>query len=287
MWITGATTLCGIVGDPIEHSLSPMMHNVAFETSGLNFVYVPFRLPRGAAEIGARAMRSLGIRGLNVTVPHKVDIMRFLDQVEPSAMRIGAVNTIVSKDGYLCGHNTDAPGFLRGLELHGIEVKDKEVVVLGAGGAARAVAFSLLDRGARLTVLNRNVVKAASLAEDVAVATGARIMHDVLADTALETRLASASLLVNATTGGMHPHWNETPCPRRYLRRDLAVCDIVYNPPQTRLLKDAAASGAVVVNGVEMLVQQGALAFQLWTGTAAPVDVMRSIVCRELGHGSH
>ncbi len=286
MRISGATTVCGIVGDPIEHSLSPAMQNAAFEAVGVDYVYVPFRLRRGAANICTGAMRALGVRGLNVTVPHKVDIIRHLDWVERSAMRIGAVNTILCEEGRLYGYNTDAPGFVRSLESCGVDVGGMEVVVMGAGGAARAVVFSLVDRGACVTVLNRDEARAASLADDVA-ASGFRVSHGALTDRRIEAQLLLAGLLVNATSVGMHPRRDESPCPRRYLRRDLVVCDLVYNPPETMLLRDAATVGAATINGVEMLVQQGALAFELWTGVRAPVDVMRSVVCKELGYDSH
>ena len=287
MRVSGSTTVCGIVGDPIEHSLSPAMQNAAFEAVGLDYVYVPLHLPRGATRIGAEAMRALGMRGLNVTVPHKVDILPFLDEVDPQASRIGAVNTIVNERGRLVGYNTDAGGFIQGLEAYNIQVSGLEVVVIGAGGAARAVAFSLGERGARLTILNRDDRRAASLARDVSSAGCLGVAHGALSDSVLESRLAGAALLVNTTSVGMHPMEDSTPCPRRLLRRDLAVCDIVYNPRQTQLLRDAMECGAVTVNGVEMLVRQGARAFELWTGVPAPVDLMRSVVAEELGRVSH
>ena len=287
MRISGTTTVCGIVGDPIQHSLSPAMQNAAFDHAGLDFVYVAWRLPRGAARSGADAMKALGIRGLNVTVPHKVDILPYLDSVDPRASRIGAVNTIVNDGGQLLGCNTDAVGFGQGIEAHGIHVQGLEVVVLGAGGAARAVVFWLLDSGARVTILNRDVERAASLAHDAALLVGGPVVHDALTDASLESHVPRAALLVNTTSVGMHPLENVTPCPRRLLRRDLAVCDIVYTPRETELLRDAALCGAVTVDGVEMLVRQGANAFELWTGIRAPVELMREVVTRELGRGSH
>ena len=282
MRISGMTTVCGIVGDPVEHSLSPLMHNAAFEALGLDCVYVPFRVARDAVDAAARAVRHMGIRGLNVTVPHKVDIMNHLDWIDPFALSVGAVNTIVNDGGRLSGYNTDATGFVRGLDAFGIDVRHERVMVLGAGGAARAVVCSLLDRGARVTVLNRNAGRAAQLAEDVGIAAGRGIAHGALTDSTLDKGLAACSLLVNATSVGMYPWADESPCPRRYLRSDLVVCDIVYNPPKTQLLRDAASCGAAVITGVEMLVQQGALAFELWTGVPAPVDVMRAVVRTEL-----
>ena len=287
MRISGSTAVCGIVGDPIQHTLSPAMQNAAFEHAGLDFVYVALRLPRGAAKTCTDAMRALGIRGFNVTVPHKVDVLPYLDSVDPQAARIGAVNTIVNEGGQLCGYNTDALGFGQGIEAHGIHVRGMDVVVLGAGGAARAVVFSLLDSGARITILNRDADRAASLADDAASLCGCHVAHDALVEGTLESLLSGAALLVNTTSVGMHPLENATLCPPRLLRRDLAVCDIVYNPRETVLLRDAAACGAVTVDGVEMLVRQGAMAFELWTGIAAPVELMRAVVTRELGRASH
>lgn len=283
MRITGKTVTCGIVGDPVAHSLSPVMHNAAFEHESLDHVYVAWRVPRGTAASCAEAMRALGIRGLNVTVPHKVDIIAHLDEVDAQAARIGAVNTVVNSAGRLHGYNTDAQGFLHGLWSRGIDTRGLNVMVLGAGGAARAVVFALVGAGARVTVLNRNVERAASLARDVAAATGAHIAHDALTGDVLASQLREVALLVNTTSVGMHPLQEETPCPVELLRRELAVCDIVYNPRETALLRAAAALGAVTVDGVEMLVRQGAMAFELWTGIDAPVGVMRAAVLGELG----
>jgi len=280
--ITGATTVCGIIGDPIAHTMSPAMQNAAFAYAGLDYVYVPWRVPTGASADCVDAIRTLGIRGLNVTVPHKVDIMSHLDDVDPVAARIGAVNTIVNEAGRLTGYNTDADGFLAGLRSAGIDVCDADVVVMGAGGAARAVVFSLLDHGASVIVLNRNPERAAALAQDVFAAGAGSVAHGRLCSDELERCLRGARLLVNTTSAGMHPSAGECPCPPSLLRPDLAVCDIVYNPRETTLLRSAAASGAIVVDGVEMLVRQGARAFELWTGCSAPADVMRNTVLREL-----
>ncbi len=287
MRISGSTLVCGIIGDPIEHSLSPAMQNAAFESVGLNYVYVPFRLPRGSAGICADAVRTLGMRGLNVTVPHKVDVMVYLDSIDVYAAAIGAVNTIVNDDGHLRGYNTDAPGFVRGIEECGLAFENLNAVVLGAGGAARAVVFSLVERGVAVTILNRDEKRAEALACDVAAAHGSSVAYGPLVADVLQSRLADAGLLVNATSAGMHPLDTVTPCPAGLLRADLVVCDIVYNPRRTVLLRDASAAGARTVDGVEMLVRQGARAFELWTGSAAPVDVMRNVVIGELERASH
>jgi len=285
--ISGSTRVCGIVGDPVEHSMSPVMQNAAFSHAGLDFVYVPFRLPRGSARAAADAMRAMGIRGLNVTVPHKVDIMPYLDRVDSPALRIGAVNTIVNDGGLLLGYNTDAAGFMRGLSGAGVEVGGVRVAVLGAGGASRAVTLALVDAGARVTVLNRDAERGAMLAGDVSRKAGRAVEHAGLSAGSLLTVLREASLLVNTTTVGMHPDVGGSPVGAELLRPNLTVCDIVYNPPETSLLRLARERGCRTVDGIEMLVGQGALAFELWTGVPAPVEVMRSVVREELARASH
>ncbi len=287
MRISGSTRVCGIVGDPVEHSMSPVMQNAAFTHAGLDFVYVPFRLPRGSARAAADAMRSMGIRGLNVTVPHKVDIMPYLDRVDSPALRIGAVNTIVNDGGLLLGYNTDAVGFMRGLSGAGVEVGGVRVAVLGAGGASRAVTLALVDAGARVTVLNRDAERGALLAGDVSRKAGRPVEHAGLSTESLLTVLQEASLLVNTTTVGMHPDVGASPVGVECLSPDLTVCDIVYNPPETSLLRLARERGCRTIDGVEMLIGQGALAFELWTGAPAPIEVMRSAVREELVRASH
>lgn len=287
MRVSGSTVVCGIVGDPVEHSMSPAMQNAAFNVARLDYVYVPFRLRRGSARACTIAMREMGIRGLNVTVPHKVDIIPFLDWVDPRALRIGAVNTIVNDAGVLRGHNTDAAGFMRGLEGGGVDVRGTRVVVVGAGGASRAVTLALVDGGATVTLLNRDAGRAAALAADVTRNAGRPVEHGRLDEESVAAALRGASLLVNTTTVGMHPHTDASPVGAEHLRRDLTVCNIVYNPPETLLLRQARECGARAISGIEMLVGQGALAFELWTGVPAPVEVMRSALHEELARAAH
>ena len=287
MRVSGKTIVCGIIGDPVEHSMSPAMQNAAFVACGLDYVYVAFRVPRGSAAAASTAMRRLGIRGLNVTVPHKVDIVPHLDEVDPLAARIGAVNTVVNQAGMLRGYNTDAAGFMRGLQGAGVEVRGERVVVLGAGGASRAIVLALVDAGASVVIMNRDAGRAATLAADVARKTGSTVEHWGLTEERLCVALPRASVLVNTTTVGMHPDEGVSPVAAGHMRPGLTVCDIVYNPRETTLLQEARACGARTVEGVEMLIGQGALAFELWTGMPAPVDVMRAAVHEELANASH
>jgi len=286
MDISGSTRVCGIIGDPVTHSMSPAMHNASFEALGLDYVYVPLPVRVPSVAHCAPAVRTFNLRGLNVTVPHKVAIMADLDRIDPLAQRIGAVNTIVNDDGVLTGYNTDGPGFMRALSEAGVNVEGRNVVVLGGGGAARAVAYSLVAGGARVTILNRSVQRAEALAHELSAVAPSMPGYARLEHGCLRERLSHAHLLVNTTSVGMTPNDESSPCPSELLREGLDVCDIVYHPLKTRLLRDADASGARVVSGSEMLVYQGAMAFELWTGIPAPVEVMRATVLERLARAT-
>jgi shikimate dehydrogenase len=280
--ISGKTLICGIIGDPIEHTISPKMQNAAFSNAGLDYIYIPFRVKREHLGWAVQGMRGLAISGLNVTIPHKVAVMPFLDEIEPLAHKIGAVNTIKNEDGILIGKNTDASGFLRALATEKIDPKGANICVLGAGGAARAIAFTLADRGAVLSILNRH--------HDAAEELAGRIRHyyrldvDVLElnKENLSTVMKRTDILVNTTSVGMSPNSQETPVPLTLLNRKLVVFDIIYNPLKTRLLAGAERRGARTISGVEMLVWQGAAAFEFWTEVNAPVEIMRQAALRAL-----
>jgi len=282
--ITGKTQVCGLVGDPVAHSVSPVMHNAAFAALGLDYVYLPFRVQSRYLAAAVGGARALDIKGLNVTIPHKVAVMPLLDELDPLAQRIGAVNTIVNDDGCFKGYNTDAGGFLQALARGGFAPGGKKAVVLGAGGAARAVCFALADSGVQMAILNRQqeLDWAVGLAADVAAFCGNDIPALELNDNNLKTALADADLLVNATSVGMSPDDNKTPVAENLLRPGLAVFDVVYNPLKTRLLAEAGAAGTVTIGGMDMLVGQGALAFELWTGIQPPLDIMQKAAIEAL-----
>ena len=275
--ISGKTQVCGVIGDPIEHTMSPVMHNTAFSTLGLDYVYVAFQVKSEELAGAIEGMRALNIRGLNVTIPHKVSIIPLLDNLDPLAEKIGAVNTIVNKNGVLTGYNTDASGFLQALLDKGFEPEGKKVVILGAGGAARAISFILAERGANLVILNRleELDWAEELARKISRVFGKEVRALELAEANLRTALDKAGLLANATSIGMSPNINLTPVPAGLLRPGLVVFDIVYNPIRTKLTKEANRAGCETVMGLDMLVWQGALAFEMWTGKQAPVDLMK------------
>jgi len=282
--ISGTTKICGVIGDPIEHTMSPVMHNAAFKKLGLDYIYIPFRVREEELGKAVDGIRALNIRGLNVTIPHKVAIMPMLDGLDPLAEKIGAVNTVVNIDGYLRGYNTDAAGFLQALLERGVEPKGKNAVILGAGGASRAICYILAESGTHLTILNRQLEL--DWAEELAWLISHEFEEEAraleLGFENLKMALKRADILVNATSVGMSPNSRETPVPARLLRAGLLVFDIVYNPIKTRLLKEAEAAGAQTISGIDMLAWQGALAFEKWTDRPAPLDLMRKEAIKAL-----
>jgi len=284
--VTGAARVTGVFGYPVQHSRSPAMHNAAFRELGLDYIYVPFNVHPDNLEAAVRGIRALDLVGVNVTVPHKERVIEFLDWVSDDARAIGSVNTIHNSDGVLKGYSTDGPGFIRALEEAGKSPGGSKAVILGAGGSARATAHALAARGAGVTVANRTYSRAVELSESLSAALGMKAIKPAALDGA-EAREAvlEADLLVNCTSVGMHPHTEAQPIPSEWLHAGLFVFDQIYNPLETGLLKAAEAAGACGVNGVGMLVFQGAISFEIWTGQAAPVEVMRRAVLASEGRG--
>lgn len=284
--ISGKTHLVGLIGYPVSHSVSPPMQNAAFAKLGLDWCYVPLPVPtEPSARIGEAlsGLRALGMKGVNVTVPHKQAVMPHLDTLTQAAQAIGAVNTIsVTDDGVLVGDNTDAAGFVRDILDYGVQLAGKQVLLLGAGGSARAVAYGLANAGcAAVTILNRTQARAEQIARDMqpffaqcAFAAGA--MPSDIAKIA-----AQSDIIVNSTSLGMSPNVDGLPWDKTVaFRAEQVVYDLIYNPAETLLLAKAKADGARAINGLGMLVWQGAIAFEIWTGQAAPVDVMREAIGR-------
>jgi len=282
--ITGKTKVCGIIGDSIEHSMSPVMHNAAFKALGLDYVYLPFHVQRGELPGAIAGIRALNVVGLNVTIPHKEAVIPLLDRLEPLAERMGAVNTIVNEGGLLTGHNTDAPGFMQALRSKGIDPEGKSILILGAGGASKGISFILAEAGASLVILNRTVTRAEELASQIAQYYHRRPEALTLSEENLARGLDGADVLVNTTSVGMVPDVNQAPVPASLLNHNLVVCDIVYNPLETKLLREAKVAGARTIDGLDMLVWQGALAFEKWTGQKAPFEVMKQAAIKALGY---
>ncbi|MFH1640283.1 MAG: shikimate dehydrogenase [Chloroflexota bacterium] len=272
--VSGKTRICGLIGDPVEHTMSPLIQNAAFRESGLDYIYLAFHVKGDELSQAIAGMRALDIAGLNVTIPHKVAVMKYLDKLDPLARMIGSVNTIVNEDGILTGYNTDAPGFLRPLQDGGIEPKGKRVVIMGAGGAARAIAFILAGQDAVLTMLNRTPEKARVIGDRIKETLGKEMSVLELNPGNLRDATHRADILVNTTSIGMSPDTGKTLVGRELLRPGLVVYDIVYNPIETRLLREAREAGARTLDGAHMLAWQGALAFEKWTHRTAPIDLM-------------
>ena len=280
--ITGKTRICGIIGDPVEHSMSPVMHNAAFEALGLDYVYLPFHVQGEELKEAINGIRALKIVGLNVTIPHKMAVIPFLDKLDPLAERMGAVNTIANENGALAGYNTDASGFLQALRAQGIEPDGKSIVILGAGGAAKGISFILAGAGASLVILNRTLSRAEELASQIARYYHQKVEAMTLNEANLKRAFERVDVLVNTTSVGMVPDVDRTPVPGNLLNSHLAVSDIVYNPLETRLLREAKAAGARTIDGLDMLVWQGALAFEKWTGRKAPFEIMKQAALKAL-----
>lgn len=272
-----------LIGDPVEGSLSPAMMNAAFEALGLNHIYVAVRVPKKLLGDAIRGAREMGIAGLNVTIPHKIAVMEFLDALDESAALAGAVNTIKNRRGNLIGFNTDGEGALKNLEEKVGKVGGKRTVLLGAGGAARAIAFSLVKSGAELTIANRTFSRAKQLASLIERRLGKKVEATTTDRSKLKKAIENAEILINATSVGMRPRENETLVTAEMMHKNLVVYDIVYKPLRTRLLREAEMAGATTIDGLGMLVRQGALAFEIWTGRKAPVKVMEAAARREMG----
>lgn len=274
--ITGKTKKIGIIGWPVGHSLSPAMHNAALADAGLDYVYVPLPVQPGQLKEAVAGLSALGFSGANVTIPHKVEVMQYLDDVDSTARSVGAVNTIVIKEGKCIGYNTDAQGFIGALQRSNIKVADKQAVLLGAGGAARAVVSGLLEAGIKkISIGARNRLKADDFAKDFA---GGLITVYDWQDQSFQETLANCDILINCTPLGMTPKLEETP-PVEWtkLKKTAAVCDLIYNPPLTKFLDIAQEAGHLVINGEGMLIGQGVVAFHLWTGILPDYKIMENI----------
>lgn len=277
--INAKTQLCGLIGNPVEHSLSPSIHNAAFQKLQLNFVYLAFRVEDLSGAI--RGIRALGnVRGLSVTIPHKVAVIPYLDEVETTAKYIGSVNTIVVENGKLIGYNTDASGALRALTEAGIKLQGQRVLMLGSGGAARAIAFALTNGTLidRLTILGIDETERRALAEDLRTKTPLSVEEAPLNEAMLGDAIRDSQILLHCTPVGMSPHVEQTCVPARLLHPSLTVMDIVYNPVETRLLREARAAGCRIICGIEMFLNQAVAQFELWTKQVAPADVMRAVL---------
>ncbi len=273
--------LYGVIGDPISQSMSPSMHNAAFSHHGLTAKYMAFHVTPAGLPSAIEGIRGLGIAGLNVTIPHKVTIMSLLDEIDPLAQKIGAVNTVVNVNGKLIGYNTDGSGYVTSLKeaLNERSLLDQTILLIGAGGAARAIYYSLIEEGVeKVDIANRTTETARNLINSN-VSSSSIAMNLAEAESVVD----SYDIIINTTSVGMHPNLDNIPLHLGHIKENTIVSDIIYNPLETKWLLEAKSFGAKTLNGVDMFVFQGALSFEKWTGIYPNIEVMRNVVLKNLG----
>ncbi|WP_260284751.1 shikimate dehydrogenase [Peribacillus aracenensis] len=271
----------GVMGDPIAHSMSPDIHNDAFEKENIEAVYHHFHVTKEGLNDAVKGMKALGIEGFNITIPHKTSIIPFLDEVDELALAIGAVNTVVNKNGRFIGYNTDGKGFFKSLcDEISSDIKAKKTLVIGAGGAARAIYFTLVKEGVKqVDIANRTKERAAQLVSDCPYDKVSKALSIIEA----EESLSQYDLIIQTTSAGMSPELDHSPLKVDQLKTGAIVSDIIYNPLQTKLLREAGEKGAETQNGLGMFINQAALAFEIWTGIMPDTARMTDIVLNKLG----
>ncbi|GIN55854.1 shikimate dehydrogenase (NADP(+)) [Lederbergia ruris] len=273
--------LYGVIGDPIGHSLSPVMHNREFKELGMNAHYHPFHIKGADLETAIKGMKAIGVEGFNITIPHKTAIIPYLDQIDPLAQAIGAINTVVRENDQWIGFNTDGEGFMRALQAEWKEeLENERVLIIGAGGAAKAIFYTLLSKGIKhVDICNRTVERALNLINSCPY----KGYSSALSFAEAEDKLNEYTLVIQTTSIGMYPKIDQSPLSLARLNPQAFVSDIIYNPFQTAFLKHAESQGAQIQNGLGMFVFQGALAFEKWTGKMPNIERMTETVIRQLG----
>lgn len=282
--ITNDTKICAVIGNPVAHSLSPAIHNAAFNARELDFVYLAFRVEDVKSALdGMRALSNF--RGMSVTIPHKIEAMKYVDEVAELDRSIGSINTIINENGRLLGLGTDGPGALKALVDAGVTLDGKTIMMLGSGGAARAIAFTLARNSqlSKLVLMDVNEPMLQGLTDDLKAGTDASIESMTLTSNSLAHVMEYADVIINCTPIGMHPKEDVSLVPTGLFRTGQVVFDIVYTPLETRLLADARSHGLKVISGVEMFINQAVLQFKHFTGVDAPEEVMRRVVMEKLG----
>jgi shikimate dehydrogenase len=281
--INPQTRVYALIGNPVSHSMSPAIHNAAFVALNLDCIYVAFQVEDVKNSLaGMRALDNF--RGMSVTIPHKIEVMQYVDEIPDVDRHIGSINTVVKEGGKLIGFNTDGPGALKAIVDGGVELAGKNVLMLGAGGAARAIAFTLAQKGGigKLVLLDINEEFLNNLTGDLRNGTNATITPGLLDSPTVEEHMASADLIINCTPVGMHPNVDATLVPEHLFRSGQVVFDVVYNPLETKLLRQAKAKGLKAIPGVEMFINQAILQFERFAGADAPEELMRSVVMEQL-----
>jgi len=282
--ITSSTRLCAVIGNPIGHSMSPAIHNAALDFLNLDYVYVAFKVEDVKNALsGMKALTNF--RGLSVTIPHKMEIIKYVDEINDLDRSIGSINTVISENGKLIGMGTDGPAALKALVDAGVVLHGKNVVMVGSGGVARAIAFTLAQKGGvgKISLLDIDQNMLRGLALDLKSGTNADIESFISNDASIANVMSYADIIVNCTPVGMHPHEGVSIVPAELFRDGQAVFDVVYNPIETKLLSDAKSRGLIAVSGVDMFINQAAMQFEHFTGVKAPIEEMRRVLMEKLG----
>lgn len=278
--INGKTRLICIIGNPIDHSQSPYMHNLSFEKLKLNYAYMGFNIEKDSVKEAVEAMKLFNVRGFNITMPHKKEVMEYLDLVKEDAKLIGSVNTVVNENGKLLGYNTDGKGFIKALEERNIKYKDEKVVILGAGGAAKAIAIELALKGIKEIIIINRTLKAAKEIRDKINDNIEKNMAKsmILDEERLREELKDASILINTTSIGMGKTIEKSIIENKEIfHPNLFVADLIYDPLKTKFLSMAEEKGCKIMNGIDMLIYQGDIGFKLWTGKDMPKEVIEAM----------
>ena len=281
--ITSHTNILCVIGHPIEHSMSPIMWNPALQELGLDYIYVAFDVHPDNLEKAMNGIRSLEIKGVNVTLPHKKTIIKYIDEVESLALKIGAINTIKNEEGVLKARNTDASGAKKSLLEMGLDISGKNILILGSGGVSRAIAYILAEEANKIVLTDLIEERATLIADEIKSSMKVDIEGYLSSEDIIEKYIKKADILINATPIGMYPRVDETPVPKDLLHDDLFVFDVVYNPLETKLMKQAAEIGCEILGGLDMLVNQGMLAFEWWLNRKPNKDLMKNQIIEYLG----
>jgi len=282
-FVTAHTTVLCIIGYPIEHSMSPIMHNTAIHELHLDYIYLAFNIFPSNLKLAVKGIKTFNISGINVTIPFKQKIMKYLDEIDPIAKKIGAINTIKNDNGYLTGKNTDAEGAMRALLNAGYQISGKNVLLLGAGGVARALTYIMAEHVNKIVIVNRTENRALKLSNQIKKYFGIKVEAKKISKNVLKDESKKADIIINATSVGMYPNIDKSPIPAEYLHEDLIVYDVVYNPLKTKLITDATQKGCKALGGLDMLVNQGALAFEWWTNKKPNTSLMKRKIIEFLG----
>jgi shikimate dehydrogenase len=276
--INAETKIYCIFGNPVIHSLSPAMQNAAFKEAGINATYLAFETDD--IKLAIQAMKALKISGASVTIPHKNEALKHVDYIDPLAKEIGAINTLLNANGKILGYNTDGYGALQSLITNNVRIKGSRILIIGNGGSARAIAFTLLNEGAEITIAGRNTEKILSLVNDLKKKPGS-INHIIINDIT-ESYAGQFDIIINTTSIGMSSDVKDIPIPEYLIQKKHTVFDIVYSPHTTRLLEISKKKGCKIIHGIGMLVYQGARQFEIWTGMQAPVSIMQKAVRKQI-----